>query len=555
MSGAGPGLGRAAPLVKVLPRAVDPLRLFAALAEEQGGGHAFLLESADTHQEHAVRSLGCADPALRLEGRGRDWSLTALAPRGERLLAALAPALARPELGTAEPEAGATGIVRLAGRFPAARAAAGALSERERLRLPGPMDLLRLVQGAFPLEHEGGLGYPPGGLFGAFAYDFVDCFESLDAGAPAQDDPDPVPDYVFLLADRLFEVDHLNHRTRIIATLFVPGDGEARGSEDYHPAQEFMRRCEELGDGAPALPALPPLPALDPAEVDTDLDDAAYAAVVDRCKEHILAGDVFQIVPSRSFAAPLREAPLAVYRRLRALNPSPYMFFFRLGEHTLLGASPETALKVSRDADGARRLAIRPIAGTKPRGIRAGGLDHDLDSRYESELKLDAKELAEHVMLVDLARNDVARVSEPGSRRAEELIVVEKYSHVQHLVSRVVGRLAAGLDPLHAYLATMNMGTLTGAPKVEAMRLLRRFERSRRGYYGGAVGYYSLDGDFDTAIVIRSLLLRGARALARAGAGVVYDSVPEREVAETWNKARAPLAALGLGDGSGGGRP
>ncbi|MBM4119258.1 anthranilate synthase component I, partial [bacterium] len=295
-------------------------------------------------------------------------------------------------------------------------------------------------------------------------------------------------------------------------------------------------------------------PARDPAAVATDLDDAAYAAVVARCQAHIRAGDVFQIVPSRSFCAPCAEAPLAVYRRLRALNPSPYMFFLRLGELTLLGASPETALKVSRApasgaADGVWDLSIRPIAGTRPRGRRGEQIDPDLDSRYESELKLDAKELAEHVMLVDLARNDVARVSEPGSRLAEALFVVEKYSHVQHLVSRVTGRLAAGLDPLHAYLATMNMGTLTGAPKVEAMRLLRRFEPTRRGFYGGAVGYYLLDGEFDTAIVIRSLLLADGRAIARAGAGVVYDSLPAREAAETRHKARAPLAALGLAPG------
>ena len=222
------------------------------------------------------------------------------------------------------------------------------------------------------------------------------------------------------------------------------------------------------------------------------------------------------------------------------------MFFLRMEDLTLLGASPETALKVARDSQGERRLEIRPIAGTKPRGVREGQLDPDLDSRYESELKLDAKELAEHVMLVDLARNDVARVARPGSRRAEQLFSVEKYSHVQHLVSRISGVLDDGFDPLHAYLATMNMGTLTGAPKVEAMRLLRRVERTRRGFYGGAVGYYLFNGDFDTAIVIRSLLLSGGLAATRAGAGVVHDSLPRREAEETARKASAPLAALGF---------
>jgi len=580
--------GRAHPLVKVLPGAVDPLRLFAALSENGAAPAACLLESADLHGEHAVRSLGCAAPALRLSGRGLDWALEALAPRGERFLAALRPALEDPDsaFGLETVYDGEAGPVVLAGRL-LVLAAELDEEERDRLGAPGPMDLLRLLQGTFPLERETAAGFPPGGLIGAFAYDFVECFETLAAPrAAAQADPLPVPDYSFVLADHLFAVDHAQDKTRIVATVFLREGEDLRTSEDYHAAQDFMRRCEQAAGSAPALPDLPAAPTLDPAALATDMDDAAYMGFVARCQEHIGAGDVFQIVPSRSFSAPLQEDPLAVYRRLRALNPSPYMFFLRLGELTLLGASPETALKVSRaaaepaaaganpppgasaagagaaagpaaagtspppgaSAAAAWDLSIRPIAGTRPRGLRAGRIDPDLDSRFESELKLDAKELAEHVMLVDLARNDVARVSEPGSRLAEALFVVEKYSHVQHLVSRVRGRLAAGLDPLHAYLATMNMGTLTGAPKVEAMRLLRRYEPTRRGFYGGAVGYYLLDGEFDTAIVIRSLLLGEGRAIARAGAGVVYDSLPAREAAETRHKARAPLAALGLAE-------
>ncbi len=377
----------------------------------------------------------------------------------------------------------------------------------------------------------------------SFAYDFIDCFEDLPS-AQDQDEPLPVPDYVFYLADRLFQIDHFNDRCTLIATVFDIG-GE-RDPEEFGGAQEFLRETEKLVKAPPELAPLPDPPVLDPAEVEVDLDDATYGKVVDEMKAHILAGDVFQIVPSRSFNAPLREEPLNVYRRLRDLNPSPYMFFLRLAGMTLLGASPETALKVSREVGSDdRTVEITPIAGTKPRGLRDGKLDADLDSRYESELKLDVKELAEHVMLVDLARNDVARVCKPASRRADQLFIAEKYSHVQHLVSRVCGTLDESLDPLHAYLASMNMGTLTGAPKVEAMRLLRLAESSRRGFYGGAVGYYMFDGEFDTAIVIRSLLLAGDRAVARAGAGVVYDSVPQKEADETSSKARAPLAALG----------
>ncbi len=370
--------GRAHPLVKVLPGAVDPLRLFAALSENGTAPAACLLESADLHGENAIRSLGCASPALRLSGRGLDWALEALAPRGERVLAALRPALEDPNdfFGLETVYDGEAGPVVLAGRL-LVRAAALDAEEHERLDAPGPMDLLRLLQGAFPLEAGLAAGFPPGGLIGAFAYDFVECFETLAAPrAKAQADPLPVPDYSFVLADHLFAVDHAQDRTRIIATVFLREGETLRESEDYHLAQEFMRRCEEAAASAPALPALPSAPALDPAAVETDLDEAAYAAVVARCQEHIAAGDVFQIVPSRSFSAPLAEEPLAVYRRLRALNPSPYMFFLRLGELTLLGASPETALKVSRAAGPAPRAppprAPPPRAPSRP-GTSASG--------------------------------------------------------------------------------------------------------------------------------------------------------------------------------------
>ena len=511
--------GRAQPLSKVLPGAVDPLRLFSALSERGTYPHAFLLESADVHSGSAERSLGCAEPCLRLSGRGAGFELLALNRTGEKMIAAVAPALDFADILETTP-------TRLTGRLPKPRAG---LEERERLREPGPMDLLRALKNAF--VPESGAGFPPGGLFGALAYDFIDQFERLPGG---QDDPHPTPDYVFYFADHLFLVDHIHDRTVLVATALGLPDSE----EEYARAQENLRRMEEVVASAPELEALPAPPEADAAV--TDLSDAEYESVVEKLKEHILAGDVFQIVPSRSFEAPAVEDGLTTYRRLRALNPSPYMFFLRMDDDTLLGASPETALKVSGG-----RAEIRPIAGTKPRGLRDGVIDRDLDARYEAELKLDAKELAEHVMLVDLARNDVARVSKAGTRRVDRLITIEKYSHVQHLVSSVSGELRDDFDPLHAYLATMNMGTLTGAPKVEAMRLLRETERTRRGYYGGAVGYWMLDGDFDTCIVIRSLHLSGGKAIARAGAGVVYDSVPEREADETRRKAAAPLAALG----------
>ena len=234
--------------------------------------------------------------------------------------------------------------------------------------------------------------------------------------------------------------------------------------------------------------------------------------------------------------------PFAAYEKLRVFNPSPYMYYIIDDDFTLFGASPETYVKV----DGkSRRIEIRPIAGTRRRGVTPEGeIDHELDMRLEAELRLDEKELAEHMMLVDLARNDVARVSEPKTRGLEQLLSVDRYSHVMHLVSCVKGQLRKDLDGLHAYQASMNMGTLVGAPKVKAAEILRQIEKTKRGFYGGAVGYFEGDGNMNTAIVIRSALVRDGVAHVRAGAGVVYDSVPDDETQETKNKAEAVLRAI-----------
>ena len=241
--------------------------------------------------------------------------------------------------------------------------------------------------------------------------------------------------------------------------------------------------------------------------------------------------------------------PLRAYAALRLASPSPYLFYVRGDEATIFGASPETAVKVHGRP---KRVTIRPIAGTAARGRHPdGSIDPDLDARREAALRLDAKETAEHMMLVDLARNDVARVSRPGSRRVTRLLSVDRYAHVMHLVSEVEGVLAEGYDALHAYAAALNMGTLVGAPKIRAAELLREVERTRRGAYGGAVGYLAHDSTMDTAIVIRAAVVREGIAAVRAGAGIVFDSDPASEALETRRKAEAVLRAILA---SGGGR-
>lgn len=270
-------------------------------------------------------------------------------------------------------------------------------------------------------------------------------------------------------------------------------------------------------------------------------DDAVYCDAVSALKKYIRQGDIFQVVPSRKFSMPCPH-PLLAYQHLKQQNPSPYMFFMQDQDFSLFGASPESALKYDADS---RKIEIYPIAGTRPRGHRANGeIDADLDSRIELSMRTDKKELAEHLMLVDLARNDLARICEPGSRYVANLTKVDRYSFVMHLVSQVVGTLRSDLDIFHAYQACMNMGTLTGAPKVRAMQLIAEYEQERRGSYGGAVGYFTGKGHFDTCIVIRSAYVENGIATVQAGGGVVLDSNPQDEADETRNKAQAVIRAI-----------
>ncbi len=306
-----------------------------------------------------------------------------------------------------------------------------------------------------------------------------------------------------------------------------------------------------LGPEPPSDPATERLVATAPSQRSTidirtiakglsNFTGADYGAVVERAREHVFAGDVFQVVPSQQFQRPSTVSPLTLYRVLRALNPSPYMYLLDSGEIQIVGASPEMLMRVH---DGL--VSYRPIAGTRARGV-----NETEDLELEHELLHDEKEIAEHVMLVDLGRNDVGRVAKPGTVRVDRLAHIERYSHLMHLVSHVEGRLNEGLDAFDAFDALFPAGTLTGAPKVRAMELIDEFEPVFRGPYGGAVGYFSLSGNADFAITIRTLSLRHGVATVQAGGGVVADSQPEFEFEESINKASAPLLALEIADPS-----
>ena len=393
------------------------------------------------------------------------------------------------------------------------------------------MDVIRAVGFAFELASK-----PfrvTCGLVGAISYDFIDQFEKLPANRADQLGN---PDYELYFADNIFLMDHRKGQAYVVVNAIITnGDRAQIANEAEECFQYYFDRV--AGEAPQERYYTAPLP---PAGTDTPRDE--YEQMVLAAKEHSLDGDIFQAVLSRTITEPCPAEPLDVYRKLRTLNPSPYMFYLNTGDTVMMGASPELNLRVSGTRD--RYAEIRPIAGTKPRGRVGGEIDADTDVRYEAELKLDHKELAEHMMLVDLARNDIARVTEPGSRVVSEMLTVEKYESVMHLVSNVRGLLDRELDALSAYLATMNMGTLTGAPKIEAMKIIRNLEKNKRGYYGGAVMYLTVDGQFDSCITIRSMQVREHIAYIRAGAGIVHDSIPASEFDETEHKAGSCLRAI-----------
>ena len=375
-------------------------------------------------------------------------------------------------------------------------------------------------------------GLPPfsGGAVGYIGYDAVRFFEPT-VGEPPPDQLG-LPEMVFIVTDTFLVFDHRFRRLKIFANAFVDG---TKIEEAYDVAAEKIRRIvgkleeptkPQLMNAAPIAVSLSPRSNTTPEE---------FHEMVRKAKRHIEAGDIFQMVPSQRFEASFDGNPLALYRALRFVNPSPYMFCLRLGERfALVGSSPEVHVRLR-----GRIVEIRPIAGTRKRG---GTSDEDED--LAKELLADPKERAEHLMLVDLARNDVGRISEYGTVKVTEFMAIERYSHVMHIVSNVVGELDKSYSAYDVMRATFPAGTVSGAPKVRAMQLIYEFEKAKRGVYAGAVGYFGFDGQLDSCIALRSVVLKDGTAYVQAGGGVVADSVPELEYQESVNKAMATFRAI-----------
>jgi anthranilate synthase component 1 len=395
-----------------------------------------------------------------------------------------------------------------------------------------PLGLLRALLGRYQPVAVPGLPRFYGGAVGYLGYDMVRYFENLPNLPP---DDLHLDEAVFVISDSLLIFDNIRHTIKVVACAYTE---DSASTEDA-----YRTACRKIDEMIALLSA----PAASPQSVqhandvtfESNMTPDQYKAIVERARDYIAAGDVIQVVLSHRFSIPCDMDPVDLYRALRFVNPSPYLFYLQLDDLTLIGSSPEVMVRLEQND-----VELRPIAGTRQRGKT-----EQEDRALSDELLSDEKERAEHVMLVDLGRNDLGRIAEVGSVQVNQYMVVEKYSHVMHLVSNVRAQLAKGKDAFDVLKATFPAGTLTGAPKVRAMQIIDELETVRRGAYGGAVGYFSFSGNMDFCITIRTMVIKDGRIYVQAGAGIVYDSQPEAEHQETRNKARGMQQAVKLACG------
>ncbi|MBJ7312809.1 anthranilate synthase component I [Rugamonas sp. CCM 8940] len=402
-----------------------------------------------------------------------------------------------------------------------------------------PLDFIESFQARFKVALRPGMPRFCGGLAGYFGYDTVRHIEKKLAASQPKDDLG-LPDIQLMVTEELAVIDNLSGKLYLIVYA------DTTQAEAYSKARQRLKDLRTMlrrGIDAP----------LTSSSVRTDIirdfSKEDYLKAVAKAHEYVMAGDLMQVQIGQRIRKPYVDSPLTLYRALRSLNPSPYMYFYNFGDMQIVGASPEILVRNETAADGEKKVTLRPIAGTRPRGATP-----ERDAELAKELLADPKEIAEHVMLIDLARNDLGRISEIGSVQVTDRLVIEKYSHVQHIVSNVEGKLKGGLSNLDVLRATFPAGTLTGAPKVRAMEVIDELEISKRGIYGGACGYLSFGGEMDVAIAIRTGVIKDGMLYVQAAAGIVADSVAEMEWQETENKARAVLrAAEQVQDGLDGG--
>jgi anthranilate synthase component I len=372
-----------------------------------------------------------------------------------------------------------------------------------------------------------------GGMVGYLSYEVAGYYEKLPA---SKNDPLGLPESILMLADTLLIFDHLTHKIKVVSHVRLDGDIEKSYKEATLKIDELVKRLKK--------PLVEPEKAVTPAaavsKTTANVTQQEYEGMVLKMKQHIFEGDIFQGLPSLRVSCPTKASPFAIYRALRSINPSPYMYFLHLDDIHIVGASPEMLVRVE---DGV--ISYHPIAGTRPRGKDAAE-----DKALEAELKTDEKERAEHLMLVDLGRNDVGKISQPGTVTVTQFMETEWYSHVIHMVSNIQGKLRQGLTPYDALRSCFPAGTVSGAPKIRAMEIIAGMEKDKRGPYAGAVGYFDFSGNLDTAITIRTIVIKDGTAYIQAAAGIVADSVPENEYHECLHKMQSSMSAISQAEAS-----
>ncbi|ASJ71688.1 anthranilate synthase component I [Granulosicoccus antarcticus] len=395
-----------------------------------------------------------------------------------------------------------------------------------------PLDWIEEYQSQFRVPHIEGLPRITGGLVGYFGYDTVRYIEPRLGENPH---PDPIgnPDILLMVTDELVVFDNLSGKLTIIV-LVDPAVSDAR----INGLARVAELHDQIRTSLPARESTHSTSKVAEADFESGFTEAGYKAAVSKIIDHITQGECMQVVLSQRLSVPFAAPPLDLYRSLRTLNPSPYMFYLDLGDHHVVGASPEILVRLE-DSE----VTVRPLAGTRPRGA-----DEVQDQANEKSLLADPKELAEHLMLIDLGRNDISRIAQTGSVEVTDKFSIERYSHVMHIVSNVVGKLKENMSPMDVLKATFPAGTLSGAPKVRAMEIIQELEPVKRGVYSGAVGYLSWNGNMDTAIAIRTAVIKDGTLNVQAGAGIVYDSDPESEWQETHAKARAIFRAVTMAE-------
>lgn len=526
----------------------SPVELFSALTDFGKKTDCLLLESGEPGESHCEKSILIVQSAMRIRINQKKIYFEALTENGCALLKQL-------DFNEFEIINKTDNMISLVSPEPS-----DAFTLEQRLQANDVFSSIRsLMSQCKLLDDYSKRSFMLAGLLG---YDLIDYFEHIaknpatDKSTPFSTDEIQIPedDLYLLIPETRILLDHV-YQTAVMEQLVV-SDGESKNL--YHQAKSDLAKIESTiknlenqtqgentGDETESFQQFLDANKLRVQQsinkISVDCSDAEYEEMVKRAKKYIQKGDVFQVVPSRTFSCECKNS-LYHYYCLTQQNPSPYQFYFSSCSFKLFGASPESAVKYSTEDNN---VEIYPIAGTAKRGRdEAGNIDLDLDNRLECQLRLDEKELAEHMMLVDLARNDIARISKTATRHVAELLKVDRYSHVMHLVSRVTGQLKPELDAFHAYRACLNMGTLTGAPKLRATEIIRKLEGHKRGYYGGAIGYFDALGSLDSAIIIRTAIVKDGRASVTAGAGIVADSIPANEAKETLQKASAVLKAI-----------